>query len=175
MDCWFSSELNTILSVTITRGYNVVMIALIQRVREAHIEVDAQVIADIGQGLLVFVGIEGGDSQQQAERLVERILGYRVFPDVRGRMNLSVSDINGGVLLVPQFTLVADTRKGMRPSFSRAAAPEQGKKLFNVLLECISLRHECVAAGRFGVDMQIYLINDGPVTFWLQTSPSTPM
>ncbi len=156
-------------------GYNVAMIALIQRVRKAHIEIDAQVIADIGRGLLAFVGIERDDSQKQAKRLVERILGYRIFPNMTGRMNLSVSDINGGVLLVPQFTLVADTRKGMRPSFSRAATPEQGKKLFNDLLEYVGLRHDCVASGRFGVDMQIYLINDGPVTFWLQTSPSTPM
>ena len=146
------------------------MIALIQRVKRAHVEVAGTTIGEIGRGLLALVGVERFDSELQVERLLKRIRGYRVFPDSAGRMNKSIAEIRGGLLLVPQFTLAADTRKGMRPSFSSAAMPEQGEILFNTLLEQARLRHEDVAAGRFGADMQVHLINDGPVTFWLQVS-----
>lgn len=145
------------------------MIGLLQRVREASVDVDGQRIAEIGTGLLVLIGVEKDDTSAQAERLAERLLGYRVFPDVDGRMNLSVGEVEGGLLLVPQFTLAADTRKGMRPSFTSAAAPAEGKHWFEFLLDLLQRRHPNVASGRFGADMQVALVNDGPVTFWLQT------
>jgi D-tyrosyl-tRNA(Tyr) deacylase len=145
------------------------VIGLLQRVREASVKVDGRCIAEIGAGLLVFVGVEKGDSSIQAERLLERLLGYRIFSDEQGRMNLSVTDIRGGLLLVPQFTLAADTKKGMRPSFASAAEPAAGRHWFEFLLEAAQCRHPQVASGRFGADMQVALINDGPVTFWLQT------
>ncbi|MBF8269017.1 MAG: D-tyrosyl-tRNA(Tyr) deacylase [Gammaproteobacteria bacterium] len=145
------------------------MIGLLQRVSQASVEVDAQIIATIDTGLLVLIGVEKADTQAQANRLLERLLGYRVFPDAAGRMNLSLTDIQGGLLLVPQFTLPADTDKGRRPSFSSAASPELGQALFHHLLEQARAAHAIVAAGRFGADMQVHLINDGPVTFWLQT------
>jgi len=145
------------------------MIGLLQRVSRARVEVDQHPIAHIGTGLLVLIGIEKTDTRARAERLLERLLGYRVFPDRDGRMNLSLADIGGGLLLVPQFTLPADTRKGTRPSFSSAAPPDLGRQLFDYLLELARANHPEVAAGEFGADMQVELINTGPVTFWLQT------
>ena len=147
------------------------MIGLLQRVSSASVAVDGAVIAEIGRGLLVLVGVEVGDEKAQADRLLERLLGYRVFPDEEGRMNRSVRDIRGGLLLVPQFTLAADTGKGARPSFSPAAAPEAGRVLFEHLVERARSVHPDVASGRFSADMQVTLTNDGPVTFWLRVVP----
>ncbi len=144
------------------------MIGLLQRVTQARVEVHSQTIAQINTGLMVLVGIEKQDSPTKAERLLERLLGYRVFPDTAGKMNLSLTDIQGELLLVPQFTLPADTKKGMRPSFSSSAPPEQGKELFEYLLSQAMERHAKVAAGEFGADMKVSLTNDGPVTFWIQ-------
>jgi len=145
------------------------MIGLLQRVTHATVQVQKKTIAAIDRGLLVFIGVEKNDTTAQADRLLERLLGYRVFPDGDGKMNLGLMDIGGGLLLVPQFTLPADTRKGMRPSFSSAAPPDQGKELFDYLLKEAEARHQPVAAGIFGADMQVTLTNDGPVTFWLKT------
>lgn len=128
-------------------------------------------IATIGPGLLVFIGVQRGDDEAAAERLLERVLGYRVFPDTDGRMNLSVRDHGGGLLLVPQFTLAADTRKGTRASFTPAAEPAVGERLFGHLCSRAETAHTRVACGRFGADMQVGLVNDGPVTFWLETPP----
>lgn len=144
------------------------MIGLLQRVTEARVTVAGETVGGIGRGLLVLIGVEQGDAAAQADRLLERLLGYRVFPDAEGRMNLSLADTGGGLLLVPQFTLAADTRKGMRPSFTPAAAPAAGEQLFAYLVEQARGRHPEVACGRFGADMQVSLTNDGPVTFWLQ-------
>lgn len=143
------------------------MIALLQRVARARVVVAGAPIAAIERGLLVFVGVLRDDGEAQAQRLLERVLGYRVFPDADGRMNLSLREIGGGLLLVPQFTLAADTRKGMRPSFTPAAPPGHGQALFEYLAGEAGTRHAPVATGRFGADMQVELINDGPVTFWL--------
>lgn len=126
---------------------------------------DGKSIGEIGRGLLVLVGVQKHDDEQTARRLVERLLGYRVFADADGKMNLSVSDIKGGLLLVPQFTLAADTKKGTRPSFSSAAPPERGEQLFTELVSIACRQHHDVATGRFGADMQVSLTNDGPVTF----------
>lgn len=145
------------------------MIGLLQRVTEARVTVDAETVGAITRGLLVLIGVERDDGEAQADRLLERLLGYRVFPDAEDKMNLSVSDIGGGLLLVPQFTLPADTRKGMRPSFTPAAAPEQGERLFDYLVARARAQYPSVATGRFGANMQVSLTNDGPVTFWLQT------
>jgi len=145
------------------------MIALIQRVTEARVVVGGEVVGAIGRGLLAFVAVEPGDTEARAERLLERVLGYRVFPDTEGRMNLGLTDVGGGLLLVPQFTLAADTRKGMRPSFSSAAAPQDGRLMFDHLVDQARAAHPEVATGRFGADMQVALVNDGPVTFWLAT------
>jgi len=145
------------------------MIALLQRVSMARVDIAAEPIAAIDQGLLVFVAVEPGDNETQAERLLQRILGYRVFADADGRMNLSVTDIKGGLLLVPQFTLAADTSGGMRPGFSTAATPEMGERLFNYLVERAEQLYSPVGSGCFGADMQVSLTNDGPVTFWLRT------
>ncbi len=144
------------------------MIGLLQRVRSARVEIANKTVGAIERGLLVLVGMEQGDDESRADRLLERLLGYRVFPDAAGKMNLSVRDIGGGLLLVPQFTLAADTEKGMRPSFTPAAAPELGRRLFDYLVEQARTRHAPVEAGMFGADMQVTLTNDGPVTFWLQ-------
>ncbi len=144
------------------------MIGLLQRVRLARVDVDGKTVGVIDQGLLVFVGVEQGDGEAAADRLLERLLGYRVFPDAAGKMNLSLQDIGGGLLLVPQFTLAADTDKGMRPSFTPAAAPAEGRRLFEYLAASAHARHAPVATGRFGADMQVTLTNDGPVTFWLK-------
>ena len=144
------------------------MIGLLQRVSQARVEADGEIAGEIGAGLLVLVGVERDDTEAKAARLLERLLGYRVFPDDAGRMNLSLQDMGGGLLLVPQFTLAADTRKGTRAGFSTAAAPEEGRRLFDLLVEQARHRHSDVATGIFGADMQVSLTNDGPVTFWLQ-------
>lgn len=144
------------------------MIALLQRVSEASVRVDGKVTGAIRQGILVLLGVEKDDSQEQADRLVQRFLGYRIFPDSEDRMNLSVTDINGGVLLVPQFTLAADTHKGTRPSFSSAAPPQQGKTLFDYVVDRTRSTYPHVSTGVFSADMKVQLVNDGPVTFWLQ-------
>lgn len=146
------------------------MIGLLQRVTEASVSVDSENIGRINRGLMVLIGVEKNDTQAQADRLLERLLGYRVFPDHEDKMNLSLVDINGGLLLVPQFTLPADTKKGMRPSFSSAASPEQGQQLFDYLVTNAKTKHGNVATGSFGADMQVSLVNDGPVTFWLQVN-----
>ncbi len=145
------------------------MILLLQRVREARVEVDETVIGAIGQGLLVFAGFEPQDDEPELERQLERLLNYRVFADANGRMNLSLRDIGGGLLLVPQFTLAADTMRGRRPSFTSAAPPDRGEALFDRLLALAGQQHEPVASGRFGADMQVFLQNDGPVTFILKS------
>ena len=144
------------------------MIGLLQRVRSARVETGNRTVGAIERGLLVLVGVEQGDDESRADRLLERLLGYRVFPDASGRMNLSVRDIGGGLLLVPQFTLAADTDKGMRPSFTPAAAPETGRRLFDYPADRARSVHASVQAGVFGTDMQVTLTNDGPVTFWLE-------
>jgi len=144
------------------------MIGLLQRVSQARVEIHGRVCASIERGLLVLIGVEREDDRRKAERLLQRLLGYRVFPDDAGKMNLSLAQIGGGLLLVPQFTLVADTGRGTRPGFSCAASPQQGEQLFDYLLECASNSHSPVASGVFGADMQVILSNDGPVTFWLK-------
>ena len=144
------------------------MLALIQRVGRAHVEVDGESVGRIGVGLLALVAVQPADGQAQVERLVERLLGYRIFADDAGRMNRSLADIGGGLLLVPQFTLAADTRKGMRPSFTSAATPQDGRHWFERLVECAKSRHATVEIGRFGAHMQVHLVNDGPVTFLLE-------
>lgn len=147
------------------------MIGLLQRVIEGRVVVDGQVVGDVGPGLVVLVAVEPTDTEAQADRLVERILGYRVFDDDRGRMNLSVRDIRGGVLLVPQFTLAADTATGMRASFTGAAGPELGRRLFDrAVAQARGELGDRVATGRFGAHMQVSLTNDGPVTFWLRVA-----
>ena len=147
------------------------MIGLMQRVTAARVEVDGEVVGAIGDGLLVLVGVERGDGEGEADRLLERLLGYRVFADADGKMNLSLRDVGGGLLLVPQFTLAADTRKGNRPGFSTAAPPEEGERLFCHLVTRARAAHPLVAEGRFGAHMQVTLTNDGPVTFQLRVSP----
>ncbi len=144
------------------------MIALIQRVLSAHVEVEGETTGHIGPGLLVFVAVVPEDGEAQTQRLLERLLGYRVFADAEGKMNRSLSDTRGGLLLVSQFTLAADTAKGMRPSFTSAAAPEDGRRWFERLVELAKKRHSPVEIGRFGAHMQVHLVNDGPVTFWLE-------
>jgi D-tyrosyl-tRNA(Tyr) deacylase len=143
------------------------MIGLLQRVRDASVTVEDQTIASIDQGLMVLVGIEKGDTERQADRLVQRLLNYRVFGDAEGRMNLNVQQISGGVLLVPQFTLAADTDHGNRPGFSHAAEPEAGRYLFEYVVKTMRLAWPRVETGRFGADMQVRLCNDGPVTISL--------
>jgi D-tyrosyl-tRNA(Tyr) deacylase len=147
------------------------MIGLLQRVQSAGVSIAGQSVADIGPGLLVLVGVQRGDTEQEAARLLERLLGYRVFPGSSGKMNLAISDTGGELLLVPQFTLAADTRKGMRPGFSPAATPVDGARLFERLLTLAEQQHDRVASGQFGADMQVALVNDGPVTFWLEVTP----
>lgn len=146
------------------------MKALIQRVRQARVEVaGGDVVGAIDQGLLVLVGVEREDDRARADKLLHKLLRYRVFADADGRMNRSLSDIGGGLLLVSQFTLAADTRSGLRPGFSSAAAPELGESLYDYLVQQARARHPEVACGRFGADMQVYLQNDGPVTFLLES------
>jgi len=144
------------------------MIGVIQRVTEAQVSIAGSIIARIDSGLVALIGIEPSDSEAQAKRMLARLLGYRVFADAEDKMSLSLTDVGGGLVLVPQFTLAADTRKGMRPSFSSAAAPVDGERLFNYLVQQAQQRYPSVGCGRFGADMQVALVNDGPVTFWLQ-------
>jgi D-aminoacyl-tRNA deacylase len=149
------------------------MIALIQRVSQARVRVAGDVVGEIGVGLLALVCAERDDSEREAEALLGKLLAYRVFPDAAGKMNLSVKDVAGGLLLVSQFTLAADTNSGTRPSFTPAAAPELGRRLFDLFVERARASHPQVATGEFGAMMQVELINDGPVTFWLQVKPKT--
>ena len=144
------------------------MIGLIQRVLSAHVEVADETVGRIGAGLLALVAVQPGDGEPQVQRMLERLLGYRVFADAEGKMNRSLADTGGGLLLVSQFTMAADTHKGMRPSFTSAAAPEEGRRWFERLVELAKNRHSPVEIGRFGAHMRVHLINDGPVTFWLQ-------
>lgn len=144
------------------------MKALLQRVSSASVRVGDELVAEIGTGLLVFLGLDKGDDQAVADRLLDKLLAYRVFADEAGRMNRSVMEIEGAVLLVSQFTLSADTGKGLRPSFSRALPPAEAEPLYRYLLSELHRRHSSVASGRFGSDMQVSLVNDGPVTFLLQ-------
>ena len=145
------------------------MIGLMQRVSGAKVEVDGKVIGQVGRGLMVLVAVHRDDTDKDVARLAERLLGYRVFPDDEGRMNLSVRDISGGILLVPQFTLTADTNKGTRASFTRGAPPDQASAHFERLVELCRAGLETVETGEFGAHMQVNLTNDGPVTFWLET------
>lgn len=149
------------------------MIALLQRVSSASVDVAGERIGAIGPGLMVLVGVQPRDDERTALRLLERLLAYRVFGDDEGRMNRSVADIGGGLLLVPQFTLAADTRKGNRPGFSTAASPAEAERLFGFFCDRARAAHPTVASGRFGADMKVALVNDGPVTFWLRFSPHT--
>ena len=145
------------------------MIGLIQRVKHASVAVDGEVIGQIDQGLLALIGVQKHDDHTSADKLLKRLLSYRVFADSDDKMNLSLSDIGGGLLLVSQFTLAADTQKGARPSFSSAASPDLGRELFEYLVNQAGVQHPIVETGRFGADMQVSLLNDGPVTFWLET------
>jgi D-tyrosyl-tRNA(Tyr) deacylase len=144
------------------------MIGLLQRVTSASVAIDGKVAGEIGRGLLVLVGVRKDDGEAQADRLLERLLGYRVFPDGAGKMNLSLRDIDGGLLLVPQFTLAADTASGMRAGFSTAAEPARARALFEHLVARARREWPQTATGQFGANMQVSLVNDGPVTFWLE-------
>jgi len=148
------------------------MIALLQRVSRAEVKIEGETLVAIDRGVLALVCAEPGDDESSADRMLERLLGYRVFSDGAGKMNLSVEDVQGGLLLVPQFTLAADTSKGMRPSFSSALAPDAARKLFDHLVGRARSRYSKVACGRFGEHMHVGLVNDGPVTFWLRASPA---
>lgn len=148
------------------------MIALIQRVTRAEVTVGGNSVGRIDRGILALIGVRKGDTEAAAERLLERIVGYRIFPDHEGKMNLSLKDVGGGLLLVSQFTLAADTRSGMRAGFSTAAAPDEGRRLFDYLVNAARASLPRVATGEFGALMQLSLVNDGPVTFWLET-PAT--
>jgi D-tyrosyl-tRNA(Tyr) deacylase len=145
------------------------LIGLLQRVTSARVDVAGNTIGAIDHGLLVLVGVQKGDTERKANRLLQRLLGYRVFPDEQGKMNLSLGDTCGGLLLVPQFTLAADTNSGMRPGFSTAAPSDEGHRMFDYLVNQALASHTSVASGEFGADMQVSLVNDGPVTFWLET------
>ncbi|MET3653780.1 D-aminoacyl-tRNA deacylase [Dyella japonica] len=145
------------------------MIALIQRVLSARVDVENTTVGAIGPGLLALVAVQPGDDEPRTKRMLERLLGYRVFADEQGRMNRSLADTGGELLLVSQFTLAADTRSGMRPSFTTAATPEEGRRWFDRLVELARAAHPRVEIGQFGAHMQVHLVNDGPVTFWLET------
>jgi D-aminoacyl-tRNA deacylase len=147
------------------------MIGLLQRVSQAQVVVEGEQVGAIGAGLLVLVCAEKGDSEKEADALLAKLLGYRVFSDEAGKMNRSVTDVQGGLLLVPQFTLAADTKSGTRPSFTPAASPQDGLRLFSYFVEQARARHPQLATGVFGADMKVSLTNDGPVTFWLQVDP----
>jgi D-tyrosyl-tRNA(Tyr) deacylase len=147
------------------------MIGLIQRVTQASVSVDGEVIGQIGRGILLLLGVERGDDQTNSERLVERVIGYRIFADAEGRMNRSLMDIGAELLVVSQFTLAADTQKGTRAGFSRAATPHEGERLYEHFVAKARDRLGRVATGRFGAMMQVALVNDGPVTFWLEVPP----
>ena len=148
------------------------MIALLQRVSEASVRVDGELIGRIDQGLLIFLCAERNDTEKEADTLLAKLLGYRVFYDADGKMNLNVAQVNGGVLLVPQFTLAADTRSGTRPSFTPAAPPALARQLFDYAVDRARAAHPVVETGKFGADMKVALINDGPVTFWLHLPPT---
>jgi len=148
------------------------VIALVQRVSEARVAAAGATLGEIGRGVLALVGVERGDGETEAARLARRVIGYRVFADAAGKMNLSLADVGGGLLAVPQFTLAADTHKGARPSFSCAAPPAEGEQLFRLFVENARRLHHTVQTGIFGADMKVSLVNDGPVTFWLQVRPS---
>ena len=147
------------------------MIALLQRVAEASVKLDGDIVGQIGQGLLVLLCAERGDTEKEADALLSKLLAYRVFYDGDGKMNLNVGQVGGGVLLVPQFTLAADTRSGTRPSFTPAAPPDVARTLFDYVVGNAQTTHPLVETGRFGADMKVALVNDGPVTFWLQVPP----
>jgi D-tyrosyl-tRNA(Tyr) deacylase len=147
------------------------MIALLQRVSEAAVHVNEKLIGETGKGILALIGVERDDSRKQADRLLQRMLAYRMFPDDADRMNLNVRQAGGGLLLVPQFTLAADTNSGNRPSFTPAAEPAEGRRLFDYLAQQARLEMDDIATGTFGADMKVSLVNDGPVTFWLQVPP----
>jgi D-tyrosyl-tRNA(Tyr) deacylase len=150
------------------------LIALIQRVSRASVRIDERTVGSIERGILALIGVRRGDDQASAGRLLERILTYRIFPDDQGRMNRSLRDIGGGLLLVSQFTLAADTRSGTRAGFTTAAAPDEARALFDYLVERARNLHGAdVATGEFGAHMEVSLVNDGPVTFWLETAPSS--
>lgn len=151
------------------------MIGLLQRVIHAEVRIEGRVCGAIQRGLLVLVGVSKGDDTAAADRLLERLLTYRVFPDAEGRMNASLKDIGGGLLLVSQFTLAADTKKGTRAGFSTAAAPADARQLFEYLVAAARKSHPVVETGEFGADMQVSLTNDGPVTFWLETAGRQPV
>ncbi len=144
------------------------MIGLLQRVTTASVVINNETVAAIERGIMVLVGVERDDSTDKAKRLFDKLVNYRVFPDNTGKMNLSLNDVAGGLLLVPQFTLVADTRKGLRPGFSNGASPEHGKTMFDFLVKHADSHYQGSCSGVFGADMQVKLVNDGPVTFWLQ-------
>lgn len=148
------------------------MIALIQRVSEATVVVNGKVTGAIDHGILALIGVERGDNEQQADRLLQRLLAYRIFPDSDERMNLNLEQAGGSLLLVPQFTLAADTGRGNRPSFTPAAPPAEGERLFDYLVQQAEQAMGTVEQGVFGADMKVSLINDGPVTFWLQVPPA---
>lgn len=150
------------------RAATALMIALIQRVTQASVRVDGGIVGAIGRGILALIGVQPADSEGNVERLAQRLLGYRIFEDAQGRMNRCLSEVGGGLLLVPQFTLAADTRKGARPSFSSAAPPELAAALFDDLVARLRARHGEVATGRFGAEMFVESVNHGPVTFWLE-------
>jgi D-aminoacyl-tRNA deacylase len=145
------------------------MIALLQRVVESSVKIDGKTVGEIGPGLLALIAVRPDDGGEQVARLLDRLLRYRIFADGAGKMNLSVADVRGGLLLVPQFTLAADTQKGLRPGFSHAADPALGRQLFEMLLRDARQRHSPVESGVFGANMQVALINDGPVTIWLES------
>ena len=148
------------------------MIALLQRVSEAAVHVNEKMVGETNKGLLALIGVQRGDSEKQADRLLQRMLAYRMFPDDKDRMNINLQQAGGGLLLVPQFTLAADTNSGNRPSFTPAAEPSEGRRLFEYLVQQARLEMNDVATGIFGTDMKVSLVNDGPVTFWLQVSPA---
>ena len=147
------------------------MIGLLQRVSSAAVRVEGELVGEIGAGLLVLLGVQRGDGEAEADRLLQRLLGYRVFDDADGRMNRSLLDTGGGLLVVSQFTLAAETRNGSRPGFSTAAPPAEGQRLYEHLVACARRQVDRVATGRFGANMQVSLVNDGPVTFWLEVPP----
>ncbi|WP_025769748.1 D-aminoacyl-tRNA deacylase [Thioalkalivibrio sp. HK1] len=148
------------------------MIGLLQRVDFARVEIEGGVVGAIDRGLMTLIGVERGDSEREAERLIERLIGYRVFSDDKGKMNLSLADTGGGLLLVPQFTLPADTRSGARPGLSPAAPPEIGRRLFEHALDFARSHHKVVESGRFATRMRVVLANDGPITFTLRVNPA---
>jgi len=145
------------------------MKGLIQRVRQASVTVDGNVVGSIGPGILLLLGVEKEDDEARADKLLQKALNYRIFSDADGKMNRSLQDINGGLLIVSQFTLVADTRKGLRPSFSSGASPAEGERLYDYVVQQARAQWQDVATGTFGADMQVALVNDGPVTFWLES------